>query len=143
MDAILFSANPTKVKVDDAIRHLSDHEELYWEIGFSINRERFLYPILGYIHIRGGQVEYVATIQDIVPFSPTHYEDEDFSKKVKPVPWVVEWSQNVANCRHYRWKNALVMTNIDPFSYDTYKFQKYDGGLVKHPPRNYIRVLPA
>jgi hypothetical protein len=54
MDAILFSANPTMVKVDDAIRHLSDHEELYWEIGFSINRERFLYPILGYIHICGG-----------------------------------------------------------------------------------------
>jgi len=48
-------------------------------VGFSINRERFLYPILGYIHICGGQVEYVATIQDIIPFSPSHYEDKELS----------------------------------------------------------------
>jgi hypothetical protein len=27
MDAIIFSANPAMVKVDDAIRHLAEHEE--------------------------------------------------------------------------------------------------------------------
>ena len=36
MDAILFSANPSMVTVDDAIRHLSNHDELYWEVGFRI-----------------------------------------------------------------------------------------------------------
>lgn len=143
MDAILFSANPTMVKVDDAIRHLSDHEELYWEVGFKIDRDRFVYPILGYIHICGGQVEYVATIQDIVPFSPRHYEDKEFSKKVKPAPWLMEWSKNVANCRSYHWKNAFVMTHIEPFSSNTYNFQKYEGGAVRHPPQGYIRVLLA
>ena len=141
MDAILFSANPTMVKVDDAIRHLSDHKELYWEIGFSINREQFHYPILGYIHICGGQVEYVATIQDIIPFSLIHYEDKELSMRVKPSPWLIEWIENFNNCRFYPWKNALVMTHIEPFSCDTYDFQKYRGGTVKKAPQNYIRVL--
>lgn len=141
MDAILFSANPTMVTVDDARRHLSDHEKLYWEVGFSIDRNRFVYPILGYIHLCGGQVEYVATIQDIVPFSPSHYEDKELSKRVKPAQWLREWEENLDNCRFYPWKNAFVMTDIKPFSYNTYDFQKYEGGPVKHAPQNYIRVL--
>ena len=33
MDAILISANPTMVTIDDAIRHLVDHDELYWRLG--------------------------------------------------------------------------------------------------------------
>jgi hypothetical protein len=141
MDAILFSANPTMVKVDDAIRHLADHEELYWEFGFSINRDRFLYPILGYIHICGGQVEYVAKIKDIIPFSPSHYEDKELSMRVKPRPWLREWDENFNNCRLYPWKNAFVMAHIEPFSHNTYDFQKYGGDPVKKPPQNYIRVL--
>ncbi|MEE9256395.1 MAG: endonuclease NucS domain-containing protein, partial [bacterium] len=44
--------------------------------------------------------------------------------------------------RSYPWKNALVMTEIAPFSYDTYSFHKYDGTLVRVPPRAYVRVLP-
>jgi hypothetical protein len=32
MDAIVFSANPDVENVDDAVRHLSDHEEIYWEV---------------------------------------------------------------------------------------------------------------
>jgi len=141
MDAILFSANPAMVKVDDAIRHLSDHNELYWEVGFSIDRDRFVYPILGYIHICGGQVEYVATIQDIIPFSPRHYEDKELSKKVKPDPWLREWAENINNIRFHPWKNAFVMIHIEPFSHNTYDFQKYAGGPVKKAPQNYTRVL--
>jgi len=34
VDAILFSANPDMVTVDDAIRYLADHKELYWEVPF-------------------------------------------------------------------------------------------------------------
>lgn len=141
MDAILFSAKPTMVVVDDAVRHLSEHNELYWEVGFNIDRNRFVFPILGYIHVCGGQVEYVVTIQDIIPFSPKHYEDKELAMKVKPAPWLNEWSDNFNNCRSYHWKYALVMTHIEPFSYNTCCFEKYEGGLVKKAPQNYIRVL--
>ena len=34
------------------------------------------------------------------------------------------------------------MTEIVPFSFDTYQFEKYGGGLVTHPPQRYVRVMP-
>jgi hypothetical protein len=142
MDAILFSANPTLVEVDDARRHLADHDELYWEVGFQILREKFLYPILGFIHIKGGQVEYKVIIRDIIPFSREHYEDQNIAKRVKPEPWRTEWKININNIRNYHWKNTLVMTSIEPFSYNTYQFFKCDGQLIKKPTQSYIRVLP-
>lgn len=49
MDAILFSVNLSMVRVDDARRHLDEHSELYWEVGYRIGRNNFVYPILGYI----------------------------------------------------------------------------------------------
>ena len=60
------------VTVDDAIRHLSTHDELYWEVGFRIAKDSFSFPMLGFIHISGSQVEYRATIRGIMPFSPDH-----------------------------------------------------------------------
>jgi len=36
VDAILFSASQALVSVDDAIRHLADHSELYWEVHFGL-----------------------------------------------------------------------------------------------------------
>jgi hypothetical protein len=143
MDAILFSAKPSIVQVDDAIRHLSHHEELYWEVKFRIKREHFLYPILGFIHISGRQVEYVATIQDIIPFSPSHYEDKELSLRVKPSLWLREWGENINNIRFELWKNALVMTHIEPFSCNTLDFQRYEGSPVKLAPQGYIRVQPG
>jgi hypothetical protein len=142
MDAILFSADPKIVNISGAIKHLSDHKKVYWEIGFSINRERFLYPILGYVHVCGEQVEYVATIEDIKSFSLNHYENKELSLKIKPVSWLRDWIEDRGGCRtQRRWKNVLVMSHIEPFTYNTYDFQKYGGGLVKHAPQNYIRVL--
>jgi len=142
MDAILFSANPTMVTIDDARRHLANHDELYWEVGFRILREKFSYPMLGFIHIRGGQVEYQATIRDILPFSPEHYENRTLAERVKPEPWRQEWHDNYNDVRSYPWKTAFVMTQIMPFSYDTYAFCKVDGTLIQWPPRSYIHVLP-
>jgi len=142
MDAILFSADSAVTQVDDAIRHLSDHEELYWEVCFAIRRNRFGYPILGYIHICGAQVEYVATIQDIVPFSRAHYEDKELSSRVKPAIWLREWEENLNQCQFRPWKNALVMTQIEPFSYNTFDLHKYEGALVTKAPQNYTRVWP-
>ncbi len=142
MDAILFSANPSMVTVDDARRHLADHEELYWEVGFRINRDAFSYPILGFIHISGSQVEYRVTIRDIVPFSPDHYENKRLAERVKPKSWLREWKDNVGVARSHPWKNALVMTEIVPFSYDTCSIYRYDGTLVQKAPQGYVRVLP-
>ena len=130
------------VVVDDAIRHLADHEELYWEVGFRIAKNSFDFPILGFMHISGGQVEYRVMIRNIIPFSPDHYEDRSLAKRVKPEPWLREWKENLNDARSYPWKNALVMTEIAPFSYDTYSFQKYDGTSVQIPPHGYVRVRP-
>jgi hypothetical protein len=69
MDAILFSANPNMVTVDDVIRHLAEHKRLYWEVGFDIKKDHFSFPLYGFLHISGGQVEYRVTISDIIPFS--------------------------------------------------------------------------
>lgn len=141
MDAILFSANPSMVMVDDAVRHLSEHEELYWEVGFRISKIVFSFPIMGFMHICGGQVEYRATIRDIIPFSPSHYMDKKLATRIKPEPWLHEWNENLNDMQSYPWKNALVMTEIMPFSYDTYSFLKSDGTLIKNPPQSYARVL--
>ena len=96
----------------------------------------------GFIHIKGGRVEYRATIRDILPFSRNHYEDEALAERVKPEPWLREWRENTNNARSHPWNNALVMTDIVPFSYDTYSFQKYDGTTVRWPPHGYVRVFP-
>jgi hypothetical protein len=53
-DAILFSASPSMVDVDDARRHLVDHKELYWTVGFPIAKDQFSFPIFGFIHVGGG-----------------------------------------------------------------------------------------
>lgn len=81
--AILFSASPSMVDVDDARRPLEDHKELYWTVGFPIAKDQFSFPIFGFIHVGGGQVEYRALVNDIVQFSAGHYEDPS----LKPMPW--------------------------------------------------------
>src|ERR1700735_4726255 len=104
MDAILISARRNMVDVDDARRHLADHKELWWTVGFPIVKSRFSFPIFGFIHITGGQVEYRTTINDIVPFLRTHYYDP----AIKPESWRLEWQASVSERREHRWKNNLV-----------------------------------
>jgi hypothetical protein len=142
LDAILISAKPSLVEVDDAIRHLADHEKLYWEVGFRIAKETFSFPMLGFIHISGRQVEYRVMISDIVPFSIEHYEDKILAERVKPKAWLRDWQENLNEVRSHGWKSALVMTEIVPFSYRTNAFHKCDGTLVRNPPQGYVRVLP-
>jgi len=134
-DAILFSARSNLVNVDDAIRHLADYKELYWAVRFPINKKLLSFPILGFIHITGAQVEYRATIENIVPFDPADYDRLD----IKPEPWRKDWKENIGR-RQASWKNELVITRIDPFSYETTSFQKYNGELVTLAPQKYIRV---
>jgi hypothetical protein len=141
MDAILFSADPTMVRVDDATRHLEHHEELYWEVGFNIDREKFAFPIIDYRHIKGRQVEYKVTINNIVPFQPRHYEDKGFAERTKPQVWITEWMENIGYCRAHPWKNALVIAHIEAFFCDTRSLRKVDGSFVKLPPQGYIQVM--
>jgi hypothetical protein len=139
---ILFSArDPEMVDVDDAIAHLKSHSKLYWEVMFPIIKDQFRYPIKGYIHICGRQVEYVAEIEDIIPFSRSHYEDESSASKFKPQCWIDGWKADLQASRNMPWKNALIMTSIKPFRYDTYKFKMLNGKFVTHPPQKYIRVF--
>jgi hypothetical protein len=148
MDAILFSANKDMVTVDDAVNHLAMHEELYWEVGFRINPNKLSFPILGYIHITDGQIEYRTVIRDIIPFSKEHYEIEELAKRKKPEPWLTEWRENKITKKYpdgiqkYKWRWALVMTEIEPYSYETCQFIKYDDTFVKKGPQSYIRVKP-
>jgi hypothetical protein len=130
------------VVVDDAIRHLANHEELYWEVGFRIAKNSFSFPMLGFMHISGGQVEYRVAVRDIVPYSPDHYENRSLAERVKPKSWIREWKENLDGYRSYPWKNVLVMNEIVPFSYDTCSLYKYDGTLVQKAPQGYVRVLP-
>ena len=142
MDAILFSANPTMVKIDDAIRHLADHDELYWEVGFRLVPDKFSFPILGFIHISGGQVEYKATIRDVIPFSPNQYEDRDLAIQVKPEPWLREWKENLNDERSYTTRNTtLVMTKLEPFSYDTFQFRKIQFVIRPKATSEFCRLI--
>lgn len=144
MDAILFSCNPSMVAVDDAVKHLAVHNNLYWEVGFKVSKntvDSLKFPIFGYMHISGGQVEYRAKIKNIIPYTTAHYDDAELAESVKPKPWLKEWQENVNNVQSYNWRSILVIDEIDPFSRDTRKFQKPDGTFVSHPPQGYIRIL--
>ena len=141
MDAILFSANLKLVDMDAAIDHLLTKDELYWEVGFKINPKRFICPIFGFIHLCGSEVKYRVIINNIIPFSKSHYEDKELSRRVKPPEWLKEWETNKNNIRNYFWKSVFVINLIEPFSYDTYKLFKYKGGSVTKAPQNYVMVL--
>jgi hypothetical protein len=138
MDAILFSANPSMVEVDDARTHLDNYSELYWSVGFRIEKSKFSFPIFGFIHISGDNVQYRALVNDIIPFSPEDYENP----RVEPQSWIQTWQNNDNNIRSRPFKNSLVIKEIVPFSFDTRLIEKYEGGTVKLAPFSYVRVIP-
>ena len=105
MDAILFGSNPRVGDIADAIKHLADHKELYWTVGFKIAKKYFSFPLLGFIHVAGKQVEYKATINQILPFEPAHYENA----AVKPESWRQEW-KDVKRRPHLPQENTFIIT---------------------------------
>jgi hypothetical protein len=52
-----------------------------------------------------------------------------------------QWNDDVS-FRSRPWKNVLIITEIVPFSYDTYEFVKCDRTKVRKPPQSYILVHP-
>ncbi len=134
MDAILFSSNRRVGDPADAIKHLACHKALYWTVGFKIKKKHFSFPMLGFIHVAGRQVEHKAMINEILRFKPAHYENADF----KPEPWRQKWKDDKRQPREY----TLVITQICPVSCEATSFKKPGGGSVKRAPQGYIRVLP-
>jgi Endonuclease NucS len=137
VDAILISARQGMVEVDDAVRHLAEHTKLSWSVGFPIVTNRLHFPILCFIHVTARQVEYRATIECIIPFDPTHYDDP----ALKPETWRRDWKASVSEGRAHPFRNELIMTRIDPYSCETTSLRKYGGGLVTNAPQGFIRVL--
>jgi len=97
--------------------------------------------MVGFIHVSGDKVRYAAKIDDILPFSKTHYEDRRLAHKVKPKTWMMEWKKNSNNIKYDKWKNALVITKIVPFECDTHSFQSANESYIKLAPRGYYKVL--
>jgi hypothetical protein len=141
MDSILFSADPKTVNVDDAIKHLRDHKQLYWSVGFSIVKRRFHFPLSGFIHIKGYEVDYKAVVEDVIPFSREHFENRLLAASVKPDSFRQAWDNDPRE-RLRPWKSVLVMTDIIPVSISTSRFKLRNGRLIRVPPQKYARVIP-
>jgi hypothetical protein len=132
VDAILFSATRNRTRIDDAITHLADHKEIYWSMPLAILKDQFTFPMYGLIHVTGGQVEYLATIRDILPFS-----QDQFNPSVKPEAWITGQEKNPKE-----YLSSLVITEIVPFSYPTLSLKKSDGTDVRAAPQGgYVRIV--
>ena len=137
MDAILFSARRGRVNVEDGRRFLEDpdHSELYWDLPHKVTSRKFSFPILGLIHIKGGKVQYQATIAKIIPGDPSYYEDATLISRTKPS----EWQRGSPNWRSW---STLVITKIEPFSIEAMSLKRYDGIPAKRAPQgNYTRII--
>jgi hypothetical protein len=66
-EAILFSANPAQADMRAAFLHLEQHRDLYFSVRYRIQLPP---PLLGFVHVSGDQVRYVAYIQNIVDYHP-------------------------------------------------------------------------
>jgi hypothetical protein len=149
MDYILFCANWKITDMKDAVEHLRDHEKLYFTVTFEIKKERFHFPMTGFVHISGPRgahkvthkVTHAVRIERILPFSREHYEGPGV-EAFKPRKWLQEWQDNTNKVRDepLKWKYTLVITAIERFECDTYSLQKTDDGKPVRPTQNYIRI---
>jgi hypothetical protein len=98
----------------------------------AIVKNQFTFPMYGLIHLTGEQVEYLATIRDILPFS-----QDQFNLSVKPEVWNTEQEENPKE-----YVSSLVITEIVPFSYPTLSLKKSDGSDVRATPQGgYVRIV--
>jgi hypothetical protein len=93
---------------------LTDHSELYWEVGYPVKKNNFQFPLLGFIYINGEGVNYKIVISDIIQFSPEHYKDHSFAERVKPKKWQEEYKQQV---KQKDCKTTYVVTSIKECGY--------------------------
>jgi hypothetical protein len=143
MNSILFSADPKQCNMDDAVSHLQTNQKLYFEVKFPILRTTVQpFPVAAFIHISGtgDKVQYVARIENIVPFSKDHFEKPELYGNFKPSKWLREWQANVNNIQSEPWKYALVISKIDPGNFNMSALQNLRGKRVVHAPQGYYRI---
>jgi len=105
-------------------------------------RDEFAYPMYGFIHVCGRQVEYRATISAMIPPSEDHYEGA-LARRVRPESWLQNREEKIRkNHPDPPWKTVLVITDIKRVSHDTCSFKKKkDGTSVQRPPQSFVGVL--
>ena len=70
LQAILFSVDPAQADMTAACRHLEYLRELSLSVRFQILLSP---PLIGFIHITGDRIRYVAYIHDIVDYQVVTY----------------------------------------------------------------------
>jgi hypothetical protein len=137
MDSILISMDPKICDMLNLIKHLENHKQIYYEVNFLIDKKRFTFPIIGFIHVNGNKIKYAVSIEDILPFSKDHYDNQQLAKNVKPAQWITDWHNNI---NRLLWKYELVINSIAPFEYDTYSIKLCNGRILILPPRSYYKI---
>jgi len=135
--AILFSADPKYVMMNDVINHLRTHQELFWEVGFPVDKNNFHFPLSGFIYIKGQNVRYKIIRRDILPFLREHYENKSLAEKVKPETWQKLWEEQRLQ---KKWKTVFVITKIDRCNYGVTEFVKINDKKVTRANQSYTRV---
>ncbi|HSV01372.1 MAG TPA: hypothetical protein VLI91_14825 [Roseiarcus sp.] len=87
--AILFSADPTMVIMEDAVAHLRINRELYWAAGFESTGKTFNSQSLGSLML-AVRACFLAEINDIIPFLVEHFNDAS----IKPASFRDRWEKN-------------------------------------------------
>src|SRR5262249_3000742 len=88
----------------------------------------------------GDKVEYVALIEDIVPFSKDHFEKSELLGGSKPGEWIERWRENINNIQHEPWKHSLVITKIDEFECKMSALRNPQTGNRVTAPRGYCNI---
>lgn len=134
--AILFSADPSIGNIQDAINHLRTHKELYWEVGYNIDKNKFTFPLIGYIHIKKIGVKYRVVIKDIKPHKKYHYTGQE-AYKIKPKEWIEGYNGDES------WKSCYVFTRIEELTdvIDTLSIKKENGESITLAPQGYVRII--
>lgn len=135
--AILFSVDAKATKMQVAIEHLKNNNNLYWHVGFNINKSHFTFPLTGYMYINGEGVKFKIIIDDIVTHDPQHYLGPN-AAKITPNVWIDNFKKNPRD-----WKVAFVISKIEelPRSIAVTEIKKENGEFVSWPPQGYIKVM--
>jgi hypothetical protein len=96
-------------------------------------------PLVGFIHISGDQVRYVAYIRDIVEYESKHHDDPAFAPLVKPQKWL-EAVRAAMDQDPPPWRMSLIITRLVPFDCATLAMRKADGGSLTLAPQKYCAV---
>jgi hypothetical protein len=116
----------------DAEEHLLSHEELYWCVPFNLKLDEYTLPITALLHVKSQGVRYKLKINKVLDFQPQHFENP----KTKPLKWIEEYNEIKK-----KWCKTLVITEMQPFDYETTMIKKINGELTKNAPQKYTKII--